>query len=112
MSQSCASWSIVGGTYIGLDFSFKSQIVADEMLLPQHVLMIDYVPLSVMSATWNMCLQEELCWRRMQQLQEENITVMGHVVGINKGGLMVDVFDLRGFMPMSHVPSVSKLLWH
>ena len=74
--------------------------------------MFDCVPLSVVSARWNMYLQEELCWRRMQQLQEENITVMGHVVGINKGGLMVDVFDLRGFMPMSHVPAVSKLLWH
>ena len=55
-----------------------------------------------------MSLQEELCWRRIQQLQEENITVTGHIVGINRGGLMVDVLDVRGFMPMSHVPSVRK----
>ncbi len=51
-------------------------------------------------------LQEELCWKRCAQLQEENITVMGKVVSINKGGIMVEVENLRGFVPMSHVPSV------
>ena len=34
------------------------------------------------------------------------MTVIGKVVSINKGGLMVEVENLRGFVPMSQIPNV------
>lgn len=55
-------------------------------------------------------LQEEICWKRVAQLQEENVTVSGKVVSINKGGLMVEVENLRGFVPMSQIPNVRCLI--
>ncbi len=37
------------------------------------------------------------------------MTVIGKVVSINKGGLMVEVENLRGFVPMSQIPNVCYL---
>lgn len=53
-----------------------------------------------------MTTQEEVCWKRVKQLHEENCSVMGKVVSINRGGIIVEVESLRGFVPMSHVPNV------
>ena len=51
-------------------------------------------------------MQEEICWKRAHQLQEENVTVLGKVVAVNRGGIMVEVENLRGFIPTSHVSNV------
>lgn len=48
-------------------------------------------------------LQEAVCWQRVKQLQEEDVTVSGKVVQINRGGVMVEVEHLRGFVPMSQI---------
>ena len=52
-------------------------------------------------------LQEAICWQRVKQLQEEDATVSGTVVQINKGGVMVEVQHLRGFVPMSQIQNVN-----
>lgn len=52
-------------------------------------------------------LQESICWQRVKQMQEEDVTVNGKVVQINKGGVMVEVEHLRGFVPMSQIQNVS-----
>ena len=36
-------------------------------------------------------------------MHEEDATVDGKVVQVNKGGVMVEVEHLRGFMPMSQI---------
>lgn len=58
------------------------------------------------AATGFVCtLQEAICWKRVQQLMEENVTVISKVVQINKGGVMVEVEQLRGFVPLSQLPN-------
>ena len=52
-------------------------------------------------------LQEAICWQRVKQLQEEDVTVHGKVVQINKGGVMVEVEHLRGFVPLSQMQNVN-----
>ena len=52
-------------------------------------------------------MQEAICWQRVKQLQEEDATVHGIVVQINKGGVMVEVEHLRGFVPMSQIQNVN-----
>lgn len=42
----------------------------------------------------------------MLQYQAEDATVYGEVVSVNRGGLLVDVEGLHGFVPLSHVSSV------
>nr|QUE29840.1 ribosomal protein S1 [Erythrotrichia carnea] len=41
-------------------------------------------------------------WERIQQLYEEDITTFGLVTKQNKGGLLVDVEGIIGFVPNSH----------
>lgn len=42
-------------------------------------------------------------WRQLQRRHEENATVEGEIVDSNKGGLIVNVNGLRGFVPSSQV---------
>ncbi|MHB1004568.1 MAG: 30S ribosomal protein S1 [Chloroflexota bacterium] len=42
-------------------------------------------------------------WRLLQKRHEENATVEGEVVDSNKGGLIVNINGLRGFVPSSQV---------
>uniref|UniRef100_A0A7N0TJR8 S1 motif domain-containing protein n=1 Tax=Kalanchoe fedtschenkoi TaxID=63787 RepID=A0A7N0TJR8_KALFE len=58
--------------------------------------------------SWTLSLraiQTELAWERCRQLQAENIVVNGKVVGVNKGGVVVEVEGLRGFVPFSQISS-------
>ncbi|KAH9314727.1 hypothetical protein KI387_023354 [Taxus chinensis] len=48
-------------------------------------------------------IQHNLAWERCRQLQTEDILVKGKVVAANKGGLVVDVEGLRGFVPFSQI---------
>eukprot|EP00250_Pteridium_aquilinum_P004463 c14667_g2_i1 orf=173-1279(+) len=50
-------------------------------------------------------IQFELAWERCKQLQAEDAIVKSPVLATNRGGLVVDVEGLRGFVPFSHVSS-------
>ncbi len=47
--------------------------------------------------------RSEYEWERMARLQEENATVEAKVVEANRGGVVVQVGHLRGFVPASHI---------
>ena len=42
-------------------------------------------------------------WRELEQLKEEDATVEGVVVSVVKGGVLVEVKGVRGFVPSSHL---------
>lgn len=46
---------------------------------------------------------EEQDWQTVQELADSGETYQGKVVGHNKGGLLVEVGRLRGFMPISQL---------
>ncbi|WOL00273.1 30S ribosomal protein S1, chloroplastic-like [Canna indica] len=48
-------------------------------------------------------IQYNLAWERCTQLQAEDVVVKGKVVGGNKGGIVVIVENLRGFVPFSQI---------
>lgn len=45
----------------------------------------------------------QIVWNRMEQYQEDGLTIPAKVVGANKGGLMMQVDALVGFMPVSQL---------
>lgn len=56
-----------------------------------------------------MRLQKELCWKRVQQLAEEKVSIASKVDGSNGGGVFADIEGIRGFCPGSHIPQASLL---
>lgn len=48
-------------------------------------------------------LEVKRLWDDLAQLQENDKSVQVRVVGVNKGGVTVDVRGLRGFIPRSHL---------
>jgi small subunit ribosomal protein S1 len=42
-------------------------------------------------------------WERLIKMQESSQTVQVRVIGVNKGGVTVDILGLRGFVPRSHL---------
>jgi small subunit ribosomal protein S1 len=42
-------------------------------------------------------------WEKLTKMQEASQTVQARVTGVNKGGVNVEVFGLRGFIPRSHL---------
>lgn len=50
----------------------------------------------------------ETGWRELEQCLEENETVDGSILGFNKGGAIVDVRKVQGFVPMSQLVSVPR----
>ncbi|MFQ3613656.1 MAG: S1 RNA-binding domain-containing protein, partial [Cyanobacteriota bacterium] len=48
-------------------------------------------------------LQLKLIWEELAQKQANGQTVTVPVIGTNKGGVLVDVQGLRGFIPRSHL---------
>nr|GEX20858.1 30S ribosomal protein S1, chloroplastic [Tanacetum cinerariifolium] len=50
-------------------------------------------------------IQYDLAWERCRQLQAEDVLLTGKVVGANKGGLVVIVEGIRGFVPFSQLSS-------
>lgn len=50
-------------------------------------------------------LQLDLAWERCKQLQAEDAIVKSLVLAANRGGVVVDVEGLRGFVPFSHIAS-------
>jgi small subunit ribosomal protein S1 len=48
-------------------------------------------------------------WQKLIQMQEAGQTVQAKVTGVNKGGVNVEVFGLRGFIPRSHLSERDNL---
>eukprot|EP00873_Tetraselmis_striata_P008596 jgi/Tetstr1/428860/TSEL_018847.t1 len=48
-------------------------------------------------------LEYSVAWQRVRQLQEEDVTVMGKVLSLNRGGLLVDVETSRALSPTSQL---------
>lgn len=42
-------------------------------------------------------------WERLAQMQESSQSLQVRVIGVNKGGVTVNVHSLRGFIPRSHL---------
>ena len=51
--------------------------------------------------------QEQKGWAEVEKMLEENATYEGQVDGFNKGGIIVPVYGLRGFIPASQL-SISR----
>nr|UEQ12200.1 ribosomal protein S1 [Batrachospermum sp.] len=52
-------------------------------------------------------------WARIRQLSKEDIIVQAKVTGINKGGLLVELENIQGFIPKSHlcyITNIDKIL--
>lgn len=49
-------------------------------------------------------IELELAWGRLTQLMEEDVIVTGQVVATNRGGLIVECENIRGFCPGSQLP--------
>eukprot|EP01025_Chloroclados_australasicus_P037303 TRINITY_DN3804_c2_g1_i2.p1 TRINITY_DN3804_c2_g1~~TRINITY_DN3804_c2_g1_i2.p1 ORF type:complete len:397 (+),score=53.46 TRINITY_DN3804_c2_g1_i2:109-1191(+) len=49
--------------------------------------------------------QRKILWQRVRQMQEEDVTVDGTVVTANRGGVVVEIFNVRGFCPNTHLGS-------
>jgi len=48
-------------------------------------------------------IQLEAAWNRCREMQAENEAVTGEVLSVNRGGLLIEVEHLRGFVPQSHI---------
>ncbi len=52
--------------------------------------------------------RQEKSWRFLQQMFETNDIIQARVVNYNKGGLLVNLEGVRGFVPASQVSSISR----
>lgn len=52
--------------------------------------------------------QEQLSWENVDKLLESNSTVESKITGFNKGGLIVTVEGLRGFVPSSQISALRR----
>ncbi len=46
-------------------------------------------------------------WSRLKQIQQKDIIIEVEVKGLNKGGIIVEVENLRGFIPNSHLAYIA-----
>lgn len=52
--------------------------------------------------------RQEKSWRRLQYAHEQNDIIEARVVNYNKGGLLVNLDGVRGFVPASQVSGISR----
>jgi len=52
-------------------------------------------------------LEHQKCWDRVVQLQAEDAPVTVEVIAVNRGGCLVTVEGLRGFIPQSHSGNIA-----
>jgi small subunit ribosomal protein S1 len=52
--------------------------------------------------------QEEIAWENVEKLLENKRGVNTKIIGFNKGGLLVKVEGLRGFVPSSHIRALRQ----
>lgn len=54
-------------------------------------------------------LEFSRAWERVAQLQAEDATVRASVIGVNRGGAIVEVENLRAFVPGSHMATTDGM---
>ncbi|HLO87717.1 MAG TPA: S1 RNA-binding domain-containing protein [Nostocaceae cyanobacterium] len=54
-------------------------------------------------------LEIQHIWEKLAKMQEDGQTVQVRVIGVNKGGVNVEVLSLRGFIPRSHLADRDNL---
>jgi len=54
-------------------------------------------------------LEMRQIWEKLAEIQENSQTVQVRVTGVNKGGVTVELFGLRGFIPRSHLSERDNL---
>ena len=42
-------------------------------------------------------------WERLKQIKHEDITIQAYIKGINRGGVLVEIENIQGFIPNSHL---------
>nr|YP_010986098.1 ribosomal protein S1 [Polyopes affinis]WOL37016.1 ribosomal protein S1 [Polyopes affinis] len=47
-------------------------------------------------------------WKRIKQMQIEDIIIHTHIININKGGVVINLEGLKGFIPNSHLTTQKK----
>ena len=47
-------------------------------------------------------------WRELQRFQEEDKAIEGTIIGFNRGGCILDVANVQGFVPMSQLLTISR----
>ena len=47
-------------------------------------------------------------WKRLVEAQNAQERIKGRIVGVNKGGFLVDTENIQGFVPLSQIVSLSK----
>lgn len=52
--------------------------------------------------------RQERSWRRLQYVHDNNDVIAAQVANYNKGGLLVDLDGVRGFVPASQVSSIGR----
>ncbi|CAD7697752.1 unnamed protein product [Ostreobium quekettii] len=52
-------------------------------------------------------LELNVAWQRLRQLQENDVVTTAHLVSANKGGYIVSVLGVPGFLPGSHLSNPS-----
>ena len=53
--------------------------------------------------------QEQISWENVEKMLEEDRTYDSQIVGFNKGGLIVLVGGLRGFVPSSQISAMRRV---
>lgn len=48
-------------------------------------------------------MELQVAWQRLRQCAEDEVAVEGHVVATNRGGILVEVENIRGFCPGSQL---------
>jgi len=52
--------------------------------------------------------QEQMAWTTVEEQMEDNEIIESKIIGYNKGGLIVDVQGLRGFVPASQISALRR----
>ena len=52
--------------------------------------------------------QEQMAWTAVEEQMEDNEIIESKIIGYNKGGLIVDVQGLRGFVPASQISALRR----
>jgi len=48
-------------------------------------------------------MELNVAWQRMRQIAQESVTLQGKVISLNRGGVLITVENLNGFVPSSHL---------
>lgn len=88
----------------GLSEELLTEAQASEVVRPGMVRDFEVINDMKEEIVLSMARREHaLVWRRLEQMQAEDITVRGTISSANLGGAVVEVLNVRGFIPNSHL---------